>query len=142
MIIKNLFVYKLEVFLRATELFSSWEFLKSSSSFIFKQTLSAWLGLKFAYLTKNCYTGWKEAISSDHVKLVFTPDSEPPGGQSVQDCELAADAYLSSDADKCGVLASTENRFPATSGVARSKPKTKPEKGMKIKYIPKQKAAA
>ncbi|XP_014514562.1 uncharacterized protein LOC106772577 [Vigna radiata var. radiata] len=85
---------------------------------------------------------WKEAISSDHVKLVFTPDSEPPGGQSVQDCELAADAYLSSDADKCGVLASTENRFPATSGVARSKPKTKPEKGMKIKYIPKQKAAA
>ncbi|ESW15434.1 hypothetical protein PHAVU_007G072400 [Phaseolus vulgaris] len=79
---------------------------------------------------------WKEAISSNHVKLVFTPDSEPRGEQPVQDCELAA-AYLSSDADRC-----TENRLPATSGVARSKPKTKPEKGMKIKYIPKQKAAA
>jgi len=73
--------------------------------------------------------------------LVLTPDSEPRGGQPVQDCELAA-AYLSSDADKCGILASKENRLPATSGVARSKPKTKPEKGMKIKYIPKQKAAA
>jgi len=56
--------------------------------------------------------------------LVCTPDSEPQprGAQSVQDCD-------------------TENRLPATSGVARSKPKTKPEKGMKIKYIPKQKAA-
>ncbi|XP_027364159.1 uncharacterized protein LOC113871317 isoform X2 [Abrus precatorius] len=57
---------------------------------------------------------WKEAISSNHVKLVVSPDFEPRG----------------------------ENRLPATSGVAEpTKPRTKPDKGIKIKYIPKQKTA-
>lgn len=57
------------------------------------------------------------------MKLVVTPDCQ------------------SSNADRFNILANTENRLPATSGVAKSKPKTKPEKGMKIKYIPKQKEA-
>ncbi|KAJ1384998.1 Zinc finger C2H2-type [Sesbania bispinosa] len=75
-----------------------------------------------------------------HVKLVVSSDSEPPGSQRVQDCELAA--CQSSNVDRCSNLANTENRLPATSGVAKSKPRMKPEKGIKIKYIPKQKAAA
>ncbi|KAJ1391024.1 Zinc finger C2H2-type [Sesbania bispinosa] len=83
---------------------------------------------------------WKEAISSNHVKLVVSPDSEPPGSQRVQDSEPAA--CQSSNVDRCSNLANTENRLPATSGVAKSKPRMKPEKGIKIKYIPKQKAAA
>ncbi|KHN12149.1 uncharacterized protein LOC114403666 [Glycine soja] len=65
---------------------------------------------------------WKEAISSNHVKLFVTPDCQ------------------STNADRCSIIANSENRLPATSGVAKSKPKTKLEKGMKIKYIPKQKA--
>ncbi|XP_061364481.1 uncharacterized protein LOC133307927 [Gastrolobium bilobum] len=75
---------------------------------------------------------WKEAISSNHVKLVVSPDSELPGCQRVQECELAT--CQSSNADRRSIL--------ANSGVAKSKPKLKPEKGIKIKYIPKQKAAA
>lgn len=73
------------------------------------------------------------------MKLVISPDSEPPGCQPVQDCELAACGY--SNMDRCSILANAENRLPATSAVAKSKPRIKPEKGLKIKYIPKVKAA-
>ncbi|KAK7391354.1 hypothetical protein VNO78_19769 [Psophocarpus tetragonolobus] len=69
---------------------------------------------------------WKEAISSNHVKLVVTADRELAARQP-------------SNADIC-VLANRENRLSATLGIAKSKPKTKAEKGMKIKYIPKQNA--
>jgi len=65
--------------------------------------------------TNNSYAGWKEAISSHHVELVISPDSESPRFKPVKDC--------------------------ATS-VAKSKPRMKPEKGIKIKYIPRLKAAA
>ncbi|RDY03653.1 hypothetical protein CR513_12745, partial [Mucuna pruriens] len=84
---------------------------------------------------------WKEAISSNHVRLVVTPDFELLGGQQVQDCEFAA--CQSSNVERCSIRADAENRLPeeTSSGVAKSKPRTKPEKGMKIKYIPKQKAA-
>lgn len=58
---------------------------------------------------------WKEAISSHHVELVISPDSETHGFKPVKDC--------------------------ATS-VAKSKPRMRPEKGIKIKYIPRLKAAA
>ncbi|KAK7279928.1 hypothetical protein RJT34_24989 [Clitoria ternatea] len=82
---------------------------------------------------------WKEAISSNHVKLAVSPDFERPGCQGVQDCEPAA--FPSSEVDRCSILANTENRLSATSGVTKSKPRTKSEKAIKIKYIPKQKAA-
>lgn len=58
---------------------------------------------------------WKEAISSHHVELVISPDSETHGFKPVKDC--------------------------ATS-VAKSKPRMRPDKGIKIKYIPRLKAAA
>ncbi|KAE9589068.1 hypothetical protein Lalb_Chr21g0305131 [Lupinus albus] len=82
---------------------------------------------------------WKEAISSNHVKLVLSLDSEPPGRKEVQDYELAT--CRSSDADRCSSLASAENLLPATAGVTKSKHKMKSGKGIKMKYIPKQKAA-
>ncbi|WJX20727.1 hypothetical protein P8452_10241 [Trifolium repens] len=83
---------------------------------------------------------WKEAISSHHVELVISPDSEPPGFQPVQDCELSS--CRSSNTERYSILANTENLLPANTGVAKSKPRVKPEKGIKIKYIPKLKAAA
>ncbi|KAI5400418.1 uncharacterized protein LOC127091579 isoform X2 [Lathyrus oleraceus] len=83
---------------------------------------------------------WKEAISSPHVELVISPDSELPGLQAIMECEPAP--CRSSNSDKCNVLANTENWLPATSGVAKSKSRIKSEKGIKIKYIPKLKAAS
>ncbi|KAI9084214.1 hypothetical protein K1719_033885 [Acacia pycnantha] len=80
---------------------------------------------------------WKKAISSSHVKLVLSPDSAPPRCLEAQDCELAA--CQSSNIDKCCIFASAETRLSAIS----SKPKIrmKPERGVKIKYIPKQRTA-
>ncbi|KAL5069847.1 hypothetical protein RYX36_020734 [Vicia faba] len=89
-----------------------------------------------AFLAKR----WKEAISSPHVQLVISPDSELPGLQPVMECEPAP--YRFSNSDRCSVLANTENWLPATSGVAKSKSRIKSEKGIKIKYIPKLKAAS
>ncbi|XP_054786776.1 uncharacterized protein LOC129293016 [Prosopis cineraria] len=80
---------------------------------------------------------WKKAILSNHVKLVLSPDSEPPRCMEVQDCELAA--CQSSNIDKCCILASAEIRLPATS--FKSKIRMKPGNGVKIKYIPKQRTA-
>jgi hypothetical protein len=74
------------------------------------------------------------------VELVISPDSEPPGFQPFQDCELAS--CRSSNTERYSILANTENLLPANTGVAKSKPRVKPEKGIKIKYIPKLKAAA
>ncbi|XP_057734998.1 uncharacterized protein LOC130950499 [Arachis stenosperma] len=82
---------------------------------------------------------WKEAISSNHVKLVVSPDSEPRECQEVQDRELTASQF--SNADRYGTVANAENQLHATSEVTKSKTKMKPKKGIKIKYIPKQKAA-
>ncbi|XP_004496548.1 uncharacterized protein [Cicer arietinum] len=85
---------------------------------------------------------WKEAISSHHVELVISPDSEPRGFQPVQDCEQAS-CQSSSNMERCSIVANTENWLPpASSRVAKSKPRAKPEKGIKIKYIPKLKVAA
>ncbi|KAE9592576.1 hypothetical protein Lal_00028646 [Lupinus albus] len=80
---------------------------------------------------------WKEALSSDHVKLVISPISEPPGRQKTHDSKVVAGQY--SDVDKSNVHANAESRLPATSRVSKSKPRAKPEKGTKTKYIPKQK---
>ena len=92
------------------------------------------LVFKFSNLIRNnSHAGWKEAISSNHVKLVVSRHSE------VQDCEVAA--YQSSNVDR-NSLANAENWLPTNSGVTKSfKTKIMPKKGTKIKYIPKQKAA-
>ncbi|CAL0316005.1 unnamed protein product [Lupinus luteus] len=82
---------------------------------------------------------WKEAISSNHVKLVVSLDSESPGCQEVQDYEPGM--CRCSDADRCSSLSSAENPLAATARVTKSIPRMKPGKGSKMKYIPKKKAA-
>ncbi|XP_027358850.1 uncharacterized protein LOC113867641 isoform X2 [Abrus precatorius] len=79
---------------------------------------------------------WKEAILSDHVTLVVSHDSEPPGCQEIQDFKIAE--CQSSDVDKCNIPAIAENTLPGTTRVTKSKPRLKSEKGTKIKYIPKR----
>ncbi|KAJ7974168.1 putative C2H2-like zinc finger protein [Quillaja saponaria] len=87
---------------------------------------------------------WKEAISSNHVTLLLSSDSEPPGCQEMQGCELAA--YQSTKFETRSILGSAENRLvnmvapdSATAEAAKSKFRMKSEMGMK--YIIKQKTA-
>ncbi|KAJ7969925.1 putative C2H2-like zinc finger protein [Quillaja saponaria] len=65
---------------------------------------------------------WKEAMSSNHVTLVLSPDFQPPGCQEMQGC------YQSSNFDTCSTFASADN-VTATAGAAKSKFRMKPEKG-------------
>lgn len=67
------------------------------------------------------------------MKLVLSPNDEQPGG------------CTGSDTEKAAILGSTDdipliNGGPHESnlGIGRAKFKTKPEKGVKLKYIPKQ----
>ncbi|KAK9994525.1 hypothetical protein SO802_024228 [Lithocarpus litseifolius] len=87
---------------------------------------------------------WKEAITADHVKLVLSLDSEPPGCPEMEnDSELVASQSL--NLHKRSILGSAENRLVNAgafdSSITRSvkeKYRAKPEKGVKKKYIPKQ----
>ncbi|CAL5407839.1 unnamed protein product [Camellia sinensis] len=87
---------------------------------------------------------WKEAIAADHVKLVLAPESEPPG---CPDTENDYQVVIpSSDDHGRHVLGNAENLLDSTvalesmtTGTVKAKFRTKPEKGIKIKYIPKQK---
>ncbi|KAK6135233.1 hypothetical protein DH2020_031005 [Rehmannia glutinosa] len=71
---------------------------------------------------------WKEAISADHVTLVLS-EPEPPGCSDVQ----LEPSTISNVSDP------PENHLGRSIQVKLSK---KPEKSVKIKYIPKQKAIA
>ncbi|GAB2294022.1 hypothetical protein Dimus_028238 [Dionaea muscipula] len=73
---------------------------------------------------------WKEAMASDHVKLVLLPDAEPPGfPESEDDSEVSPSSVL----NQCSInLVNVEN------GTINSKLGAKPEKGSKVRYIPKQ----
>lgn len=85
--------------------------------------------------------GWKEAISAEHVRLVLTSEHESPSRPDVQDDDSMMS--LGSDANELGVLGNAENwPFSATSGKVQVKFRPKPGKSLKVKYIPKQKAAA
>ncbi|PWA93410.1 Zinc finger, C2H2 [Artemisia annua] len=84
---------------------------------------------------------WKEAASGDHVKLVIS-SSEPPCQFNTQN-----NHYLSESQERV-VLANTENRLEnmvavgsPTHGNVKPQYRTKPKKGMKTKYIPKQRPA-
>ncbi|KAG6754524.1 hypothetical protein POTOM_042565 [Populus tomentosa] len=75
---------------------------------------------------------WKEAIAAEHVKLALSPDYQIATNHS-------------SDTSKHNDLSSAENQLvnveaqePSTSGAGRAKYKTKPDNGVKLKYIPKQ----
>uniref|UniRef100_A0A2P2J649 Uncharacterized protein n=2 Tax=Rhizophora mucronata TaxID=61149 RepID=A0A2P2J649_RHIMU len=93
-----------------------------------------------AFLAKR----WKEVIATDHVTLVLSPNLESPAQSESESICPVADAH-SSDAKKRNISGNPPNQLAngwvvhgATAGSAKSKPRTKPEKGVKLKYIPKQ----
>ncbi|GMI99627.1 hypothetical protein like AT4G25610 [Hibiscus trionum] len=72
---------------------------------------------------------WKEAIAGEHVTLVLSPNLDPPGCSEIEN-------------DSSEKLIVTARAFEAsTTGPAQGKFRRKPEKGAKIKYIPKQRSA-
>ncbi|KAL1555114.1 hypothetical protein AAHA92_15592 [Salvia divinorum] len=73
---------------------------------------------------------WKHAISGDHVKLVLSSEREPPGCSDIQHA---------SDPPRSNAPNHDENQFGRTVQVQVG---IKPEKSVKFKYIPKQKAIA
>ncbi|XWS37858.1 hypothetical protein CRYUN_Cryun19dG0081400 [Craigia yunnanensis] len=72
---------------------------------------------------------WKEAIAGEHVTLVLSLNLEPPG------CSVVEIDSSEKWTVKAGALESS------TVGAAKGKFRTKPEKGAKLKYIPKQRYA-
>ncbi|KAF5743522.1 hypothetical protein HS088_TW08G00106 [Tripterygium wilfordii] len=87
---------------------------------------------------------WKEAIAADHVKLILHPDFGPSGCTEVQNyCEVAVSE--SSDINGHSVLGNVENGLnnggaidSSGAGPTKVKSRTKPEKSVKVKYIPKR----
>ncbi|KAK3220681.1 hypothetical protein Dsin_014651 [Dipteronia sinensis] len=90
---------------------------------------------------------WKEAIASEHVKLFLPPESESPRHPEVQ-TDYHVTVIQSSDCQKRNVFGNADNRLVNNGGAAlesstgggavKAKFRTKPDKGAKIKYIPKQ----
>ncbi|KAL0371715.1 UNVERIFIED_CONTAM: hypothetical protein Scaly_0853100, partial [Sesamum calycinum] len=72
---------------------------------------------------------WKEAISSDHVKLVLSAGPEPPGCSDVQ--QDSSTVYNVLELHEC-----SNNQFGRN---AQGKFTKKQEKSLKVKYRPKQK---
>ncbi|KAE8662139.1 putative receptor protein kinase [Hibiscus syriacus] len=72
---------------------------------------------------------WKEAIAGEHVTLVLSPSLDPPGCSDIENDSL----------EKFIVKARASEA--STTGPAHRKFRRKPEKGAKIKYIPKQRSA-
>ncbi|KAM7499675.1 hypothetical protein LguiA_024089 [Lonicera macranthoides] len=89
---------------------------------------------------------WKEAISGEHVKLVLTPEPVYPDDGQNEYQVGAGPAAASSDLQEHNILGNAENRLAmvetlesSTTGIAKpNKFRTKPDKGVKIKYIPRQ----
>ncbi|KAK1366588.1 putative receptor protein kinase [Heracleum sosnowskyi] len=70
---------------------------------------------------------WKEAVSGDHVTLVLSPGS---------DCQLAS---VSKECSFSGVVDNRPAKTSSSNRRQKAKSRTKPEKNVQIKYIPKQK---
>ncbi|XP_038683854.1 uncharacterized protein LOC119984123 isoform X2 [Tripterygium wilfordii] len=92
---------------------------------------------------------WKEAIAAEHVKLVLDPDfGHSECTEEVQNyCEVAASQ--ASEVNRHSVLGNVENGLvnvgaldSAAPGPTKVKSRTKPEKGVKMMYIPKQRGIA
>ena len=83
---------------------------------------------------------------AEHVELLLTPDSEPtdfPGVENdTQETETASQTIkfhrrrILGDAENR--LVNVENLGSPTAGAVKAKFRAKPEKGVKIKYIPKR----
>lgn len=80
------------------------------------------------------------------MKLFLFPDSEPPGCLEIEN-ECKALASESSNLHNLSILGTADNRlvnagafesWTATARSVKEKYRTKPDKGVKKKYIPKQ----
>ncbi|KAF8365119.1 hypothetical protein HHK36_032862 [Tetracentron sinense] len=87
---------------------------------------------------------WNEAIAADHVKLVLLPETEPPDHFEIQN-EPQIAASRPPDCFKRSIFGNAENRLatvehlePSTIEATKAKFRAKPEKGYKLKYIPKK----
>ncbi|GAU51078.1 hypothetical protein TSUD_291130 [Trifolium subterraneum] len=87
---------------------------------------------------------WEEALSSNHVKLVISYDSEPPGSQQagsqeIHDLEVVLACESSDGDDGCSnIPAKTVNKLLSTTKASKSKRRGKSKKGTNYKYIPKE----
>ncbi|XP_044468699.1 uncharacterized protein LOC123198138 isoform X2 [Mangifera indica] len=79
---------------------------------------------------------WKEAIAAEHVKLVLPPDSVSSEYQDFESNNQVT-VIQSSDSHKQLTNARADEASTATGASAKPKFRTKPDKGTKIKYIPK-----
>ncbi|CAJ2666745.1 unnamed protein product [Trifolium pratense] len=83
---------------------------------------------------------WEEAISSNHVKLVISYDSEPPGSREIQDLKVAAACEASDGDDGCSnIPAKAVNKLLSTTKASKSKRRGRSKKGTDYKNIPKEK---
>ncbi|KAF9668380.1 hypothetical protein SADUNF_Sadunf15G0122600 [Salix dunnii] len=77
---------------------------------------------------------WKQAIAAEHVKLALSPDYQAAANHSLdmrkQDVIGSAEYQL----------VDVEAQESSTAGAGKAKCKTKPDKGVKLKYIPKQRS--
>lgn len=78
-------------------------------------------------MTLKSNAGWKEAVSGDHVTLVLSPES---------DCQPAS---ISKDCNYSGVVDNRPAKTSSSNRRQKAKSRTKSEKNVQIKYIPKQK---
>lgn len=90
-----------------------------------------------AFLAKR----WKEAIAADHVKLVLSSAESVGSPEMENDCEV-----VPSNFHKRSILGNADNRLvnvgayeSSTARNVKDKYRTKADKGVKKKYIPKQK---
>lgn len=92
-------------------------------------------------LNLNCFvdTGWKEAITADHVKLNLPSDSESSGCFQLQnDNETNVDRRIVNNGNTILInLEAPKSSTNEAAGKTTTKFRTKFEKGAKIKYIPK-----
>ena len=93
------------------------------------------------------YTGWKEAMAADHVKLVLSPETDTLDGHESLEGNQPGFRPQSTGCSARSILGSAENRMTGVgliepASACASKPKFKPniEKSYRLKYIPKQRS--
>ncbi|KAI4384778.1 hypothetical protein MLD38_002884 [Melastoma candidum] len=79
--------------------------------------------------------GWKEALAMEHVELACLPESEPP-----ESPDNPAN-QVHSDASESNIPLIAGNRSGDADGLTEVSNKTQQDKGLKKKYIPKQRGS-
>ncbi|CAI9092255.1 OLC1v1027448C1 [Oldenlandia corymbosa var. corymbosa] len=103
-------------------------------------------GLPFSTASAKAFLSqrWKEAISAEHLKLEVPAEPEAPGlNQNREENSLSSDQASNSRKNSIdgasNHLQLDEGQFSSTNKKSKARIRKKPEKGVKIKYIPRQK---